>query len=469
MPAPELRRWLKNLAGYGFNTLLVEWEAAFPFRKHPLIPGRYAYTPAEIRATLAHAEKLGIKIIPLQQCFGHVEYILRHERYAGLRESSSDLCQLCPCKADEALDVFGDLFAELAAAHPSPFLHIGGDETYLLGHCPACRAKADKEGKSRLYVDYFKCVAHAVVKLGKRPLLWADMLLKHPEVAAEMPRECVFVDWNYGWQSNHFGDLAKLRATGIEFWGAPALRCHPDNHSLTCWETHFNNLRDFIPFARRSDYRGMILTSWSTSGIYGHHWNKPGEVLDLLPMRRVYPISGFKILLEAFRAALRPGETFEPRAFVVRHARARFGLDARGGAALWRAFTADAGVASTGQPLARLLASARRAQRILAALRPDRNRGEFAHFVLMADLREFHLRFKVLEARLNSPSFTESRRSQAERALAGLLRETAAFDRRFDRLNRHVLHAAELQEESDYRWKKLRVLHARLSRAGRRR
>ncbi len=467
MPMPALRALATEVAGLGLDTLMIEWEASYPFGKHPLVANDRAYTPAELDGFLRHCSRLGLEVIPLQQCFGHIEYILRHERYAHLRESPSDLCQLCPCRAGEALDVFGDLFAELAATHPSPFLHIGGDETYLLGHCPECRAKAEKHGKSRLYVDYFKRVAEAVARLGKRPLLWADMLLKNPEAATEMPRECVFVDWNYGWEANHFGDLEKLRATGIEFWGAVAMRSHPDNHSLTCWETHFNNLRDFIPFARRSEYRGMILTSWSTSGLYGHHWDKPGEILNLLPMRRVYPISGFTVLLHAFREALDPSRPFDPKAFVIAYARDRFGLDARGGADLWRALSSDATLLEPGVKTGPVAASARRAKNIFATLRPARNHEEFAHLRLMADLREFHVRFKILEERLNSPWLTSARRSRAVRELAALLRESAELDLRFSRLNGDVLHPAELLEENEYRSKKLRVLHDRLTRQGR--
>jgi hypothetical protein len=467
MPITALRALAAQVADLGFNTLLIEWEASYPFERHPLIPNTYAYTPAEIRGFIAHCERLGLEVIPLQQCFGHVEYILRHERYADLRESRSDLCQVCPCKADDAVPVFTELFAELAASHPSQHLHIGGDETYLLGHCPVCRAKAEKKGKSRLYVDYFKRVAEAVVKLGKRPLLWADMLLKYPTAATEMPRECIFVDWNYGWATNHFGDLEKLRATGVEFWGAPALRSSPDNHSLTCWETHFNNLRDFIPFARRSDYRAVIITSWSTSGIYGHHWDKPGEVLDLLPMRRVYPITGFTILLHAFRESLRVDRAFDPKAFVVSYARDRFGLDARAGSALWRALTADATLIQPGVKLGPIGASTRRAAKIFASLRPTRNKTEFAHLRLMADLRDFHVRFKVLETRLNSSWLTPARQPRACRELAALRRESLRLDQRFARLNRDVLHPVELAEELAYRSKKLRALHDHVSRRGR--
>jgi hypothetical protein len=474
MPMPALRALACEAASLGHNTLMIEWEGAYPFSRHALISGRHAYTRGELRGFIAECTRLGLDVIPLQQCFGHIEYILQHDRYAHLRESKADICQLCPCKPDEALAVFTGIFSDLAATHPSPFIHIGGDETCLLGHCPACQAKAERHGKSRLYVDYFKRIADLVVSLGKRPVLWADMLLKNPEAAADMPRGSVFVDWNYGWPVNRFGDLTRLRDTaaraGFEFWGAPALRSSPDNHALTCWRTHFDNLRDFLPFARDAAYRGMILTSWSTSGVYGYQRDMPGEFIDILPMRRVYPVSGFGILRQAFRAALdatAAGQPFAPQAFVTDYARTRFGLDARGGRALWTALDADATPVSPGVDLAALHRSARSASRLLARLRPRRNATEFAHLRLMADLREFHIRFKRVETRLQSSWFTATRRPAATRQLAALLKESGALDRRFARLNRGFLYPEELVEEARYRSARLRHLHARLALAGR--
>jgi hexosaminidase len=464
MPMPSLRALAGDVADLGFNTLLVEWEATYPFEKHPLISSALSYTTDEVSGFLAHCAKLGLDVIPLQQSFGHVEYILRHERYAHLRESHTDLCQLCPCQADEALHLFGELFAEIAAAHPSPYLHIGGDETYLLGHCPACRARAAKAGVSRLYVDYFKRVADLVVKLGKRPLLWADMLLKHPEAAARMPRECVFIDWNYGWPVNRFGNLSRIDRTRHELWGAPALRSAPDNHSLACWRTHFGNLRDFIPHGRRAAYSGMILTSWSTSGIYGHTWDKPGELLDLAPVRRVYPLAGFRILVAAFRAALDSRGPLDPRRFVIGYARARFGLSPRDGARLWSALALDATPLDRDVDFAAVLRRAKRSRDILRRLRPRQNKPEFAHLVLMADLREFHARFKAWEAHLQSPAFTARALPAARARGSALLAESGRLARRFERLNRGTLHPAELAAEHDFRFGKLRRLHARLRR-----
>ncbi len=103
---PQIRSLLKRAdqaATAGLNTLLIEWEGTFPIRVHPIIPNRFAYTDEEITAFLRHCEKLGLDVIPLQQCFGHVEYILRHPRYLALRENPKDLCQLGPCKSELAV------------------------------------------------------------------------------------------------------------------------------------------------------------------------------------------------------------------------------------------------------------------------------------------------------------------------------------------------------------------------------
>jgi hexosaminidase len=462
-----LRSLARETAAAGMNTLMIEWEGTYPFSEHVVISNRHAYTGEELTSFIDYCTRLGLEVIPLQQCFGHVEYILQHERYACLRESESDLCQVCPCKIDEALEVFTEIFRDVAARHPSPFFHIGGDETYLLGHCPVCRAKAEKSGKSKLYVDYFKRVAETVVKLGKRPLLWADMLLKHPAAAAGMPRECVFVDWNYGWPVNRFGDLSQLDKTRYEIWGAPALRSAPDNHSLTCWKTHFENLRDFIPFARTAGYKGMILTSWSTSGVYGYNWDKPGEVIEILPIRRVYPLAGFLILREAFRVALLPESNYEPEAFVINYARERFGFTTRQGASLWKALTLDATPVTPATDLKLIGLKARESKRLLTRLKAKKNTLEFEHLRLMAELREFHVRFKTWEAKLNSRWFTATRLALARTTTSALLTESNALARRFTKLNRSNLHADELRVETDYRFGKLRQLHARLTRHGR--
>ena len=50
MKMDALKSFAKTLSESGINTLVMEWEGAFPFEKHPLIPNRYAYTKDEIKS-----------------------------------------------------------------------------------------------------------------------------------------------------------------------------------------------------------------------------------------------------------------------------------------------------------------------------------------------------------------------------------------------------------------------------------
>lgn len=463
----SLLRWAEKTARAGLTTILLEWEGTFPFRRHPLIPNKFAYTETEVWRFLDHCENLGLEVIPLQQCFGHVEYILRHDRYAALRESNRDICQLCPCEADAALSLFADLFRELAKVHHAPYLHIGGDETYLLGHCPRCRAKGERSGLSALYIGYFKRIADLAISLGKRPIIWADILLRHPEAAAELPPSTILLDWNYGWKFNKFGNLASLEKSGFEIWGAPALRSAPDNHSLTTWEKHLENFRDYIPYARKKNFRGMIVTSWSTSGLYGYQWEQEGRLQEMHPIRRVYPMEGFDLLFAAFVAALRTESALEPETFVVEYAESHFAFSKKDAQALWKAIRGEAIQIGPTSNIAPILKKARAAKLALSRLKPRKHAAEFDHIRLMIDLRELHLRCKTLEKQIHSHRFAPDKVGAAIKNLDGLLAESTQLHDRFIRLNRESLHPAEMDAELSYRTESLRQLRARLARDGR--
>src|SRR5690606_2357187 len=126
MKMPALKKFAEQLKDGGMNTLIMEWEGTYPFKNHPLIPNQYAYTREEVVDFVNYCEKLGIDVIPLQQSFGHVEYILRHYRYKELREDQKDFSQINPLKEDLARSLFKDLFSDMISTHKSDYIHIGG-------------------------------------------------------------------------------------------------------------------------------------------------------------------------------------------------------------------------------------------------------------------------------------------------------------------------------------------------------
>ena len=468
MTPQALHEFAEELAGFGINTLVMEYEASYPYEKHATISNHLAYSREEVKDFIAHCEQLDIDVIPLQQCFGHMEYILRNDRYAELKEDKKEISQICPIRVEKNSNLFFELFQDMASMHPSKYIHIGGDETYLLGHCELCSRKAAQEGKSKLFVDYMKMICNQVIQLGKTPVMWADILLKYPEAAEELPKETIFIDWNYGWKTNHFGDIGALQQKGFSFWGAPSIRSHPDNWYITEWKKHFENQRDFIPYARKADYSGMVMTSWSTSGLYGFTWDVGYDVIEMEQIRNNYPLSGFRILIAAYSQALKQQKPLEPKKFVISYATERFGFSKAQGKQFWNALSVEQELITNGKPVKsetidQLQTVAQGASDILYQLKPIRNEKEFEHFRLMIDLRKFYLAFSEIKAFYNSADFTRADANKKIPELEVLLEQSQKLDQRFTELNKNFLSDVEIQDQNEIRARPLKILYKRIS------
>ncbi|MGF1723057.1 family 20 glycosylhydrolase [Vibrio kyushuensis] len=493
MPFDALKEMALEISNMGFNTLIMEWEASYPYNKHHIISNRYAYTRKQIKEFIEYSESLGLDVIPLQQNFGHAEYILMHERYAYLRADRRQLSQVDPTRLEEARELFEELFDDMFSTHNSQYVHIGGDETRLLD-CDSCLKVcgdlSEDARKSKIYVDYMKMIAEIVTERGKTPLIWADMILKYPESVADMPDNVIYIDWNYGWDFDRFGTDPRvlIEKYGLAFWGAPSIRSHPDDYHTHAWEKHLKNIIDYIPEAKDAGYTGMVLTSWSTSGEYGYNWfsDDEVEVVELHTIRQVYPHSypndAFRMTTAAFIEALGHEERLQINGFARSYAIERFGLTNSEGSELWRILTADAmtnkvmaGSVSQSGRKGLTEAQSRVAQESLNAIQelqadlkrivPKYNKDEFAHYTMQLELREFWLTFRVLEGWVQSEEFRRQDEFEAIQQLQDLLATADDLNHRFHIKFGDVLHKAEIDTFNKYRNQKIEVLLQRLSKS----
>lgn len=444
MTLQAMKTLAREAADKGMNAIVVEWEATFPFEENLTLRNRFAFSPDEVREFIDFCSDLNMEVIPLQNCFGHSEYILRHDRYAALKEDKRDRSQICPMKIDLAEPVFRSIFSEIAAMHPSRYLHIGCDETRLLGHCPICRKKAEEQGISALYADYVTKMCRIVTDLGKTPMVWADILLKHPEALDRLPEEVIIVDWNYGWKPDYFGKMENLEKSGHVIWGACSLRSHPDNLYLVQWRKHLDNIFDYAAYASAHGFAGIINTSWSTSGTYGYIYDDASEIIDIQPVREVYPHTGFDMLDRAYEAAL-SGEFHDPDSFLDAYCRNRLGLQRPADIRTLQDYfnLKQQPVAAVG-PLASKIDSElggclRLAERLRRVEFPASVRPIASHLQLMLDIRINYLEFKALEREIQAPGFGPVRVAAALERLDSLIRETEKLRKRFIRLNQNFL------------------------------
>ena len=193
-----LLRHLQELSDWKINGCLIEYEDKFPYENSPGIAHPRAFSKNDIRAVVREAERLGIELIPLVQCFSHWEYILRHGRYAPLREESAVIQQGCP-RNPAVFRLFCAMAEEVIALHGNVrTFHIGGDEARLLGKCPACAEKVRKEGITALYGDYLAQCVRFLNEKGIHAYFWGDFYRHHDAIPQLKNLQCTAVDWAYG-------------------------------------------------------------------------------------------------------------------------------------------------------------------------------------------------------------------------------------------------------------------------------
>jgi hypothetical protein len=187
---------LVELAGQNkLNTLLVEYGPRRPFKAHPELQSHAALSVEEVSRLIAAAGDCGLEIIPLQQSTAHLEYVIGHERFAGLRERPERGNLLCPAHP-ESLTLIKELIREIRELHPqSKMIHLGGDEARKIGQCPRCCAS----GKSLadLYGAHMGALAKYALELGCRPIVWDDTFCALPRSLDHLPKETIINYWDY--------------------------------------------------------------------------------------------------------------------------------------------------------------------------------------------------------------------------------------------------------------------------------
>ena len=207
---------IESAADLKLNTLLIEFADRFPFQKHARIAAPDALSPDELRAILEHARSLGFELIPLLQSLGHLDYVLRHDEYADLREEDEHRDQMCPLN-EKSLRLFTELAEEILSFFPAPrFMHIGADETRRLGVCPRCREKAAADGKGALFLEHTNKVCSWLSDRGLTPILWDDMACGHPYILDGLHPNAWIMYWDYWTTDAHRSPLlvARYRVEG---------------------------------------------------------------------------------------------------------------------------------------------------------------------------------------------------------------------------------------------------------------
>ena len=273
----SIRQFIDFIAHSGYNTLHLYLEGRIRTASFPYPAVSESYSLEEMRMVVEYAAGRGVEVIPQVNCFSHAEHFLRHQALRSLDElrgpeTTGRFGGKAPgttfCPSQEATYAFlATYLREVAAVFPSKWFHVGLDEVWDIGRCPDCRRRlSDGETQDELFLRHALRLYDLVAgKLGKRMMMWDDMLEEYPAVLDRLPRDIVQCVWQYGEMNDrcktHFGNqardwrLAEYRRRGIEFLVCPVNWNPLNTESLT---------RHAVPYRPL----GGLMTLWENSGCF---------------------------------------------------------------------------------------------------------------------------------------------------------------------------------------------------------
>ena len=280
----NLLRYIEEMAAYKLNTLVIEYEDKLPRARKDLCHPTDALTPEQHRRLLEVARENFIDIIPLQQSFGHLEYVLKLPEYQHLREIPEAPGEMCPLR-EGAYELAASLLEETARLHPdSRYLHLGCDEVWSLGQSDECKASGKSRG--RIAIEYINRLAEKVVSLGKIPIVWHDMMADvwrggemgeagNYDDLALLNKNLVVAIWLYSPDRVNLVApklMEALHAHGIRTIPCSAVRasdrCGMQNYP--CIEQRLRNIDTWCELIANSRCDGMINTNWWSTFSFGN-------------------------------------------------------------------------------------------------------------------------------------------------------------------------------------------------------
>lgn len=263
----DFKEIARDLAFYKKNIYQPYIEDMFQFDADPNIGSdRGAVTKTEMAALVEEAQKYHVLVTPVFECLGHQDRLLslpENRKYAEIQDPAGRPWSFAPTN-EESFEFVTQLIDEMAALTPSPFFHIGGDESFDVGK-GASRKMVEKYGVGRVHADYFfRLNSHIKAKHNRQMMVYADMILRHPEAMDYMPKDCIMIDWRYS-PEDDYKTIAQLKEAGFEYIIA--------SPGIWSWASYypnfsnaFRNIAHAAEAAKKENIMGCITSSWGDNG-----------------------------------------------------------------------------------------------------------------------------------------------------------------------------------------------------------
>lgn len=225
-----------------------------------------------------------IDFVPNQNGFGHMSDWLALDKFKELAECPDGFeiwgSKRPPSTLDptnpKSFELVKQMYEEMIPFTKSKYFNMNFDEPYELGHGKS-KQEYLKTSTEDVYIEYLEKLANVVRKYNKTPMIWGDVLVKHPDKISKLSKDIVFVDWGYNKAYDFVNHAKMLEELKVKYLLAPG---------TSTWSSitgRFIDMKETIENSTCSSKKyhglGILLTDW---GDMGHLQYLPSSYLGFI-------------------------------------------------------------------------------------------------------------------------------------------------------------------------------------------
>jgi hexosaminidase len=219
LPVKDVKRYIDQMVKYKYNVLQLHltddqgWRIEIKGYPRLTEAGPF-YTQDEMKDLIAYAADRHVEILPELDIPGHTVAVLAAYPELGCTVNDTvpkvlgKTFNMMLCASQEGVyTLYNKVIAQIAALFPSPYIHLGGDESVIdknWGKCDRCQALMKEKGytkASQLMIPFFDKMLGYVREAGKQAILWCELnSIYYPadDYLFPYPKDVILVSWRGG-------------------------------------------------------------------------------------------------------------------------------------------------------------------------------------------------------------------------------------------------------------------------------
>lgn len=274
----QLERMADTMAFYKLNQLQLNVEHTYLFRgMSELWRDETPLTAEEIMELDQYCYDRGIELVPSLATFGHLYKLLQTRTYEQLCELPGSAGHpfgfryrmehhTVNVSNPDAIKLIEAMMEEYMSLFRTDKFNICADETFDLGKGRS-KKLADAKGVGTLYVDYIMELFDFLIRRGKTPMFWGDIICRHPELYDRLPKGVICLNWGYS-PTQPDKETRILHEVGATQYVCPGA-CGW-NTWINLLTNSYKNIRLMTDYARKYGAVGMLNTDWGDFGHVNH-------------------------------------------------------------------------------------------------------------------------------------------------------------------------------------------------------